>query len=513
MSASSAQRTDGEHVWEAANRGSGNALGRVKGEEIVFVLAKPDASQGYEIFTLTEGETSGVAGDGDAQKTQPFQLTSVSVPDLPLGVLDQHLLQRQVPAHLACHAHHQLHVIVSTGSGTGKALPFYDSVLRPLVTALGLHEEGELAIPDPPEPPKAGDAALGTTHGYQVTVTRDSQSVRQFARRLRNPIPTDGDRPDQTIILLSGDGGVVDLLNGLDEASGGSQAPRPTIALLPLGTGNALFHSLHRPLYAADGTSSFVLGLRTLFKGTTAPLPTFRATFSPRSRLVSHADRDPAQDSPRDPRHDPADGPPVDHLLGAIVASYGFHASLVWESDTPSLRRHGAARFGMAAQELLREAHTYQAEVQIRRSVESDMEALPRSEFNYVLATLVSSLEKTFTISPASAPLDGRLRLVHFGAVGAERTMEIMMAAYDGGRHVGMSWNDGARAESVGYEEVEAVRLAVRETDPRWRKVCVDGTIVEVGEEGWMAVGRTPESELLLHVLVDGSLLSRVQSV
>ncbi len=84
--------------------------------------------------------------------------------------------------------------------------------------------------------------------------------------------------------------------------------------------------------------SSLVLGLRTLFRGTAAPLPTFRATFSPGSRLVSY-------DSPSDPAA-------VDHLLGAIVASYGFHAQLVWESDTPEYRRHGDKRFGMVAQEL-----------------------------------------------------------------------------------------------------------------------------------------------------------------
>ena len=49
---------------------------------------------------------------------------------------------------------------------------------------------------------------------------------------------------------------------------------------------------------------------------------------------------------------------PVSELphCGAVVASYGFHASLVWESDAPALRRRyrdSRSRFGAAARALL----------------------------------------------------------------------------------------------------------------------------------------------------------------
>ncbi|EEY14859.1 conserved hypothetical protein [Verticillium alfalfae VaMs.102] len=103
------------------------------------------------------------------------------------------------------------------------------------------------------------------------------------------------------------------------------------------------------------------------------------------------------------------------------------------------------------------------------------------------------ALERTFTISPDSAPLGRRLRVVRFGALGGERTMDIMKAAYDGGRHVAM--------DDVAYEEVEALTVTVREEDARWRKVCVDGTIVEVPVGGSFEI-RTVEGALF-DVVVD----------
>ena len=74
--------------------------------------------------------------------------------------------------------------------------------------------------------------------------------------------------------------------------------------------------------------------------------------------------------------------------------------------------------------------HAYKAEVLL------DEKAIDRREHGYVLASLVSNLEKTFTISPASKPMNGKLRVVHFGALSGEETTEVMKAAYAGGKHV-----------------------------------------------------------------------------
>jgi len=113
--------------------------------------------------------------------------------------------------------------------------------------------------------------------------------------------------------------------------------------------------------------------------------------------------------------------------------------------------------------------------------------------FNYVLVTLVSNLEKTFAISPASEPLDGVLRLVQFGGATGAKTMEIMTRAYSGGTHVEM--------EEVGYHAVEEVRITTEEVDARWRKVCVDGTIVELPKGGTMVVERSTAPRLQVLVL------------
>ncbi|AEO70812.1 uncharacterized protein THITE_12521, partial [Thermothielavioides terrestris NRRL 8126] len=472
-----------------ANNPENASTAAIKREEIVCILRPPTETGGeYLIYALSEGSTS---DDG-----KPFSLRVVPTGQLP-DDLSAFLLDQDAvpPSHLRLP--HQVHVVVSTHSGLRRAPDFFENVLRPLLGALGL---------------KQGD---GDGAGYRVTVTQDANTVRNLARELARDVHAG----EKTVVLLSGDGGVVDLLNGLDRAAAAAPSPSPsasssstaappTIALLPLGTGNALFHSLHKPQYAGTNPPSpLVLALRTFLAGRPAPLPVFRASFSPGARL---------QPAPT-PHHRDGDEDEneaaVPHLLGAIVASYGFHASLVWESDTPAYRAHGARRFGMAAAALLEEAHGYRARVEVRRQGEGEGRwAVLRpgggggggggdrnpgggdgqQRFGYVLATLVSSLEQTFTISPASRPLDGRLRLVHFGAVGGARTMEIMTAAYRDGAHVGM--------DEVGYEEVDEVRVTVDEEAPRWRKMCVDGTIVEVERGGWMSVRR--EGRVWLRVLV-----------
>ncbi|KAL2127546.1 hypothetical protein VTI74DRAFT_10564 [Chaetomium olivicolor] len=446
-------------------------------EQIVLVLRAPEEYGGYQIYSLTE--------DAKPEDSKPFSLSITQIPRLPDdSPLKDFLLDGDeiLPPHLS--PPRQVHVVVSTRSGLRQAQDFYDGVLRLLFKALGLERS---------------EADNGEGQGYRVTFTKDSSTIRNLARELG----TDTRAGEKTIILLSGDGGVVDLLNGLDQTQSPSSTP-PTIALLPLGTGNALFHSLHKPHYSGRTPipSPLVLGLRTLCRGHHAPLPAFKASFSPGAKLVSApVEPDPAAAENPSAAKDHEKETPVSHLLGAIVASYGFHASLVWESDTPAYRAHGDKRFGMAAAELLKVAHGYEARVEVRRKGEERRVSLSPnktsgdgSKFNYVLTTLVSNLEKTFTISPASRPLDGQLRLVHFGDVSGEKTMEIMMAAYRGGEHVGM--------EEVGYEEVEEVKVTITEEDPRWRKVCIDGSIVELERGGWMSIQR--EQRERLTVLVHG---------
>lgn len=408
--------------------------------QITDIILATQLNEGsYLLLTFSQDEQSSPPDES----TNPFHLAAFRAPTLPHEILSAHLVSSTAPEALDPSAN--INVIVSTKSGTGLSQRFHDAVLRPLLDILNLP--------------------------YELTVTSSANCVREFARQKFNSLNS-SDPTKQTVILLSGDGGIVDLLNGIKPSPTNSL---PTIALIPLGTGNALFHSLHKPHYTTPSPCSHLhLALRALFHGRTTPLPTFDAIFPPGSHLVQGN----------------ALTEPVTHLTGAIVASYGFHAQLVWESDTPEYRVHGAARFGMVAGELLKSPHSYLADVSTSSgSLQSEKEG-----FNYVLATLVSNLEKTFAISPASKPLDGVLRLVWFGGRDGEGVMDVMKAAYAGGGHVGM--------QGVGYEEVgEELSVTSWENEARWRKVCVDGTIVEIPRGEAMVVKRSQEARVKVIVL------------
>ncbi|KAK1967145.1 diacylglycerol kinase catalytic domain-containing protein [Colletotrichum sublineola] len=467
----------------------------VRPEEIVFIIpAHQDVASSPTICALKEDPES---------KDFPYQLDILILDgQVPAGLTDD-LLLSHFPRHLSPEpGSNEVHFVVSTKSGLGYAPRFWEGVVQPLVLLASQKVPG--GQPSTFVPGPSAQHAHDDKPRYSLLVTEDADSVRRFASErwaARQQVSSDGASPTktETIVLLSGDGGVVDLLNGCEETD--SVTALPTLALLPLGTGNAAFHSLHKPLYAETGPSPMVLGLRTLFFGVPAPLPAFRASFSPGSKLVSYT-ADPGAHGLEDvSRHDTS----VEHLFGAVVASYGFHAQLVWESDTPEYRKHGDKRFGMVAQELLRESHAYAAKVEMR-GPDGVTRPIAREKFAYALAALVSNLEKTFTISPGSGPLQGRLKLVHFGPVGGEKTMEIMMAAYNQGSHVGMRWTDEeGREDYLGYDDAEELRVTTGETDPRWRKVCVDGTIVEIPQGGWMSVSKLKRP--LFKVLAERSIL------
>ncbi|KAI0838939.1 TRM-domain-containing protein [Hypoxylon sp. FL0890] len=452
-------------------------------EEVVFIFKRspgPNKPDSYDVVTLRE-ETK--------EQETFFTFLQANVPNVSQSLLDEFLI-KEIPEYLQSGPSRHVHVVVSTGSGTGLALKFYNLVLQPLLETRGL-----CALD-----PSAGVARRSIPNTYTLYITQNADSVRDFARDLGS---TGQDAAVQhTVVLLSGDGGVFELLNGRAPVEGSDiQLNLPSVAILPLGTGNALFHSSHKSVYPKAGSpepSPLVQGLRTLFTGKAAPLPSFKAEFPPRSHIVNAEKSDNGLESWTNL---------VSHLHGAVVASYGFHSQLVWESDTPEYRKHGAKRFGMAAQELLKESHAYNAIVELGGKDDSQLHKLDRDRYAYILVAAVSNLEKTFTISPSTKPLDGQLRLVHFGPVSGEKTMEIMMAAYDGGKHVDMKWiGEDGKEERVGYEEFDVIKVTTLEEDARWRKVCIDGTIVELPQGGVMTV--KTEDKPRLQLLVDRSVVA-----
>lgn len=441
--------TDSTLTWTNADNTKEDATTH----EILFAIgSSSDHTPSFTIYCLKE--------DAENQ-SHPFQLLLLQTDKIPQDL--KKLVITGLPPHLQPTPNNTVDIVVSTKSGTGLAQIFWQDVLQPLLQSA---------------------SSKATTEAYDVIVTKDAQSVRQYATTLNqssNP---------RTIILLSGDGGIVDLLNGHEPSA---DAILPLIALLPLGTGNALFHSLHKPCESVPGPTPLVLALRTLFLGVPANLPIFQATFTPGSHIVTYTDPSPSTSDSQLPHQQD-----VKTLYGAIVASHGFHASIVYESDTPTYRVHGSKRFGMVAQELLKISHPYKATLDVLPPSSDKLERDPHDTHGYILVSMVSNLESNFTISPASKPLDGKLHLVHFGAISGDRAMEAMMKAYDGGKHVDVKWDDGER---IRYEEVREVRVVSEEEEERWRVFCVDGTIVQVERGGGMSVGRADKE--LFRILVD----------
>ena len=92
---------------------------------------------------------------------------------------------------------------------------------------------------------------------------------------------------------------------------------------------------------------------------------------------------------------------------------------------------------------------------------------------------------------------------MRFGPLSGEESMRIVGLAYAGGKHVD--------EDIVGYEEVEGLRIELKEEDGRWRRVCVDGKIVMVEEGGWAEVWRDRRS--IIDVLVDANHISSEKSI
>ncbi|CAI4210613.1 unnamed protein product [Parascedosporium putredinis] len=335
---------------------------------LLFIVDKTASGQGYVATCLREGEL-----DAD----RPYELLHHELDTLAPS-LRPHVIKKR-PQHLDPSTA-AVHVIVSGKSGIGLAPKAWDAVIRPLLEMIqGLGQENESTASRP---------------GYEALITDSASSIRDFARS--KLVSGSGDGRPKTVILLSGDGGIIELLNGPDDH----------ISTSSLGSRSS--NTLERHAIPSADLPGFLL---------------------PGARLIR-----PADESGKIPPPNEAEDS-VEHLIGAVVASYGFHSNIVWESDTPEYRKHGAQRFHMV----------------INGGGSTSLQPLRNApeKFGYVLVAQVSNMEKTFEISPATKPLDQALRLVYFGPVGGQKTMEIMGAAYSGGRHVEM--------DEVGYEEIDGL--------------------------------------------------------
>ena len=348
-----------------------------------------------------------------------------------------------VPAHFL--PEREIHVVVSILSGRHKAKEYYLESIKPLLDQHKIK--------------------------YITHETTSPKTIIELTEKLFIPNARLGVK--QTIVLLSGDGGVVDIVNTfttiLNRRNDDTRAPsiflKPAIVLIPMGTANALAWS--------SGVAQDAL--KTMMGGRPSSVPSFKVEFSPGTKLVANEGRD------REAISDSEEDKSVTY--GAVVCSWGLHASLLAVSDTAEYRKHGIARFGMAAEELLKEPHVYRGTVKWRGQG-GDWNALDGVEHAYILTTLAPRLEEHFLISPNTKPLDGTFHLVAIKPDSASEIMRIMGLVYQGGQHI--------TDPKVVYEKIEAMRIDFDEEEAQWRLICVDGKIFEVAKSGWMEVTRIP---------------------
>ncbi|CEL11397.1 hypothetical protein ASPCAL14499 [Aspergillus calidoustus] len=387
----------------------------------------------------------------------PPNLRRIHLTTAPSKLVSDHLLL-DTPNFYNSNNPIKLHFIISTASGTGTAKLLFSNILRPLLSYLGLDS-------------------------YEVHETQSSQTITDLCYSLFIPQAEAGIQ--QTIVLLSGDGGLCDVIDAFYSSAKSIHAT-PNIALFPAGTGNAMASSIGLVAHPKAALMALLCGKPTR-------VPVFAATFSHGARYV--------QDSPT--QSQTAAELPCRRVYGGVVASWGLHAALVADSDTTEYRKFGAERFRMAANELLypsdgSESHRYRGLVTLfgkngqGQGDTKPEETIESTEHMYVLATLVSNLEKDFMISPESKPLDGSLRVIRFGPLSAERAMQVLSLAYQNGQHILDS--------DVEYREIEGIRIGFDEPEERWRRVCIDGRVIMIEEGGWLEVEK--EKRHLLRILL-----------
>ena len=163
--------------------------GQLKDDDIITVTransCEVGTTVGYTIFSLEPADPSGPT------PPTPFKLNTTPATAVPEAFLNKHLFQG-LPAHLNPAAN-ALRVLISTLSGTGLSPQFFDDILEPVLGTIGL---------------KSSD--------YDVVRTQSAESVKEFAQSELLVRANEGKK--QTVLMLSGDGGMVDTINGLLES-------------------------------------------------------------------------------------------------------------------------------------------------------------------------------------------------------------------------------------------------------------------------------------------------------
>lgn len=160
----------------------------------IITVTKLSSSQGkveYQILSLQQEEKD--AGD----ISTAFQLKTTIAESLPEDFFKDFPIYQGTSSTLKIsqdtESKPSIHVLISANSGTGLSRLFYEHVLEPLLTGL---------------------LELKKNIDFDVHETSDprDETAKNFAKDILLPAANKGEK--RTVLLLSGDGGIVDLLNG-----------------------------------------------------------------------------------------------------------------------------------------------------------------------------------------------------------------------------------------------------------------------------------------------------------
>lgn len=196
------------------DRATDEDVGIIEEAEIIGVLRllSGPSSDDTSLWLICSMKSSvGNSSEEDANKTSPptFELVQTLTTALPGRILDTHLVtqpreylsrdapltQRLLPTVEA----RIIHILISTTAGTCLAVDFFSSILQPLLSLLSDNDH-----PD-------------SLASFNLIRTTSTDSVREFVTSAGGLRDMARQGKKQTVMLLSGDGGVTDLVNGLLE--------------------------------------------------------------------------------------------------------------------------------------------------------------------------------------------------------------------------------------------------------------------------------------------------------
>lgn len=284
---------------------------------------------------------------------------------------------------------------------------------------------------------------LGIVSKYIETTSSDS--IKEIGESLESK--------DYLVLLISGDTSINEFVNGVGNNNNiKSNNANITIANIPLGTGNSFSLSL--------GIENDLQAVAKLFRGIISPLNLYTAELPKGSYIISQNEKI----------------GPIEKVKFLIVFSWGFHASLVADSDTPELRKYGLERFKIAAKNNLECHQEYPG-----TTIIGDNKTIA-GPYAYWLITPSQRFEPQFNILPLGDLLTPNLYFVGFNSEHStdnnKYIMDIMMEAYNNGSHI---HNEKVKYELITPDQSTTLKLN-HLTDFNQRRICIDGFIVLLPE-------------------------------